>query len=310
MFIALVTFSFPLRIAEAMPEALYSLAIYSPALPRHKKDFVDWTMMVYRESARLLEDFEHDITAIRSRAEYTQEQATKEIAQSINDKKLPGYILDEGEYKYDGNINAVYPVSNCTILSQPNLQSEAKTEVYSSNLDETHEASRVFDYWGEWTSPQGVQWVIVGYREYDSEATVDEGDEGVDVDNYVERYEIGFLSKKQVGFATNEQVRELANAVEYIRIAQEISSAREREITAEYEQQLQQARQQTQQALQQARQLQQQKQYQLPERKSYYCRRCGKIEYRYGDGGPTSGNNACHPHGAKRAGAHDWTRLD
>ena len=205
-FIVFVAFLFPLRIAEAMPEASKAIAIYALALPNYKHEFVDHVMFLYREhGVDALQDIEEDISALNGRATYTQEQATKEIAQLIADKKLPSYLLNEGEYKYDGEINSVYPIKSykiptesCKILSQPTSNANVKTEVYVNDdpAYEGHEATRAFDYWGEWTSPQGVQWVIVGYKDYIRKETAgdntnDEDFDGYeDIENYIEQYEV------------------------------------------------------------------------------------------------------------------------
>ena len=302
-------------VAHAVPEASSSIAVFTPALSNYKQDFVESIMTMYYNGVGYIEDIEHDISAIKNRAAYTQEQALRDIKQLVDEKKFPGYVLDEGEYKYDGTINAIYPVAACKILTEPKQEAEVKIELYAMNPDKFHEAMRVFDYWGEWTSPQGEEWSIVGYKDYTRkegiEDSVEESEDGYeDIESYVEHYEVGFLQRRLVRFATNEQVKEVADAIGFIKIAADILSSREQRLITEHEQQLQQVRQQAQAQIQQIqRQAQQtQRPVQQTQWRKFYCRRCGK-SLTLGEYGVLPGSG-CRPSGAKRAGPHDWVRTD
>lgn len=279
--------------AEAMPEAAHILATFSPVLPEHKDAFVNQVMDLCRYDIDVLSEISQEISVLNGRITYTQEQAEKEIAKLIDEKILPSYILEKGKYSYDGNINAVYPIGKCKFFSEPTTESKVKLELYAYEPNENaeHGAFAAYDYFGEWTSSENEEWVMLAYNEH------------------FNQYEIGFLNKKQADFATNAQVREIANAVEFIKIAQEISSSREELITEQYEQQLQQAQQQYQQVWQQLQQAQKQSRSNQNYQRSfirYYCRRCGyAVSGPEGYVHPTPGG--CR---ANRSGPHDWVKLE
>ncbi len=285
--------------AEAMPEASDALAIFAPDFPDHKDVFVKQVMDLCRENTATLADIGLYISELDDRLTYTQEQAEKEIAELIDKEVLPSYILSKGKYSYDGNINAVYPIGKCKILSQPRPDAKVILEVdaYDHNENDEHGAFAVYDYFGEWTSPEGEKWVMLGYYHYSTEY-IEEQHDYFEID----KYDICFLNKKQAGFATNAQVREIANAVEFIQIATEISSSRERQLVAQYQQQYQQVRQQLQQAQQQSRSNQNYQRSFI----RYYCRRCGyAVSGPEGYVHPTPGG--CR---ANRSGPHDWVKLE
>ncbi len=296
-------------VAHAMPEASTYLIMYSPTLPDYKYALVEQMMYFFEEpeeTGGTTLEIKNEISELRNRTTLTQEQASKEIAKLIEDKKLPDYILDKdkGTYSYNGNINGVYLISECKLYSQPNTESQEALDAFGWDPDgeKSHTTAGAYDYLGEWTSPKGEQWVLINYLYYEEEDFDEESDEDVTVIKYAM-----FVGKQYTRLVTNEQLKNVADAIEFISIAAEISHNDKQNLIAQYQQQLQQAQRQVQQAQQQARQSRQSQSFSdwLGEYHTWYCNRCGKQVSGYNL--PTSNN--CLPRGAKRPGPHDWTKV-
>ena len=74
----------------------------------------------------------------------------------IDNKQLPNYILDKGQYKYDENINSVYFLNEFDLRSQPNPEARVITEGYGGH-QESYFAIDTYDYLGEWTHQNGTE---------------------------------------------------------------------------------------------------------------------------------------------------------
>ena len=92
--------------AEAMPEGQKQLARYYPAweaMLRKESDFFKFTRDFMSDYEGYSEKYRAEIRqAIQNVPQITsfdQEQAKKEIGQMIDNKKLPNYLLDKGQYK-------------------------------------------------------------------------------------------------------------------------------------------------------------------------------------------------------------------
>ena len=275
--------------AEAMPEGQKMLACYCPAFTQSDFNFYNFAknfmadyesyMPAYREKIK------QEFPAIANIKEFTQEQAEKEIGQLIDSKKLPNYILDKGKYKYDSSINSVYFIEELNLRSQPNPEARVLTEIFGVNpeYERNNFASEAYDYLGEWTNPQGTEWIITKTILNDEEL-------------------IGFAPKSAARFVTNEQIRNFAYPMEVLIVAAEVSIADKEELRAQLNQQLQEVQQRAQAQVQQARQQAQQSQQQSSVM-WFYCSKCGTKTWVNDPIFLPSGNNAC------KYGAHNWNRL-
>ena len=185
---------------------------------------------------------------------FDQEQAEKEIGQLIDNKKLPNYILDKGQYKYDVNINSVYFLNEFELRSQPNPEARVIDQGYGGH-QENYFAIATYSYLGEWTHPNGTEWIIIK-----------------------DDAEIGFAPKKEAEahFITNEQLKteKFLNALEFLAVAGEVALLEQERLDSWYTTKINELQQQLQVAQRQAQQ--NQRQVQQAQQQIYQCQRCGK----------------------------------
>ncbi len=204
--------------AEAMPEASKSLVndyfkycIYYDDLDleAYYKDDLDHAYAglvyagegMYEKDSNAYKDYTNnmakEISAVRNRNPYTQEQAVNEIGRMIDNKKFAAnYIFAKGQYKYTSGINAVLTKTNVNLRSQPNTQAHVLCVISGPREIDGGPTGDICSYMGEWTNPQGEHWVAVKYHHYEK------GDL------------IGWLSGKYTQFITDAQVLEAARIYE------------------------------------------------------------------------------------------------
>lgn len=194
--------------------------------------------------------------------------------------------MDKGQYKYDGNINAVYFIEDFKLRSQPNPEARIITEesAFNPNLDKSNFASEAYFYLGEWTNPKGEEWVIIKKSENDQDI-------------------IGFVPIQNSRFVTNEQIKKVADIVEFFETASDVALSEKQELKQELEAQYTEEMQ----ALQRQNQRQAQQTQQSSEGSWYYCSRCDQKIFAITPMLLPSGNNACLANGEH--GAHIWNRL-
>lgn len=292
---------------RAMPKASDLLAFYYTLFENQLESFVN--EIEYRagieEAEKAAEDFKH-------RQRFSQEQAEKEVRRMTESGDLPNYILSKGVYKYDGNINTVYCISDTNLLSQPDKDSRVILDLHTGYFS-PNVALNGCSYLGEWTSPQGERWVIVNFEHQEENYDEDDDEEVAESANQQEKKILtGFFYGKDVSFVTDAQIREVVKAIEIIKIVMSDAAFEKKAMEERFNEELQKVRQQAQRQIQQAqRQAQQSQQHNSSSKEQhYYCRRCGEQRIVSSPVQLPSGKNACLPRGAKRAGAHDWTRLD
>ena len=250
--------------ADAMPEGQGMIARYYPgweAISRKESDFFKFTRdfmsdyEAYSEKYRVR--IQQQIQDVYKITPFDQEQAKKEIGQLIDNKKLPNYLLDKGQYKYDGNINSVYFLNEFQLRSQPNLEARIISEEYGGH-QENYFAIYSYAYLGEWTHPNGTEWVIIKAEVFGNDTSTTE---------------IGFAPKKEAEahFVTNEQLKTFVNVLEILAVAGEAALLERQELESRYTAELEEVQQQLQVQAQQA-----QRQVQQAQQQVYQCSRCGK----------------------------------
>ena len=235
--------------AEAMPEGQRLIAHYYPgweAILRKESDFLKFTRDFMSDYEAYSEQYRakigQEIQEIFSQTtSFDQEQAEKEIGQLIDSKKLPNYLLDKGQYKYDGNVNSVYFLNEFKLRSQPNAEARVIAEEYGGH-QENYFAIDTYNYLGEWTHPNGTEWVIIK-----TEVFVDD----------TSTTEIGFVPKKEAEahFVTNEQLKSIANVLQILTFAGEAALLEKQQLEAQYTAEIDELQQQLQTTYQQAQQL-------------------------------------------------------
>ena len=253
--------------AEAIPEGQRLVARYYPgwdAIVRKESDFFKFTRDFMYDYEAYSEQYrtkiQQEIQEIFKLTSFDQEQAEKEIGQLIDNKKLPNYILDKGQYKYDGNINSVYFLDEFKLRSQPNTEARIIAEEYGGH-QENYFAISAYSYLGEWTHPNGTEWVIIKTEVFGDDTTATE---------------IGFAPKKEAeaNFVTNEQLKSFVQVLEILAVAGEAALLEKQELESRYVAELEEVQQQLQTVYQQAQQTQ--RQVQQPQQQVYQCTRCGK----------------------------------
>ena len=253
--------------ADAMPEGKRLIARFYPgweAMSRKESDFFTFTKSfmydyeAYSEQYRV--KIQQEIQDVPKIASFDQEQAVKEIGQLIDSKKLPNYLLDKGQYKYDGNVNSVYFLNEFELRSQPNPEARVITDIYGGHQD-NYFAIETYDYLGEWTHPNGTEWIIVKTEVFGEDTTTTE---------------IGFAPKKEseAHFITNEQLKSFADVLGILAVAGEAALSERQELEAQYTAEIDELQQQLQATYQQVQQSQ--RQVQQAQQQVYQCRKCGK----------------------------------
>ncbi|MBQ9574734.1 MAG: hypothetical protein IJR27_05615 [Synergistaceae bacterium] len=250
--------------ADAMPEGQGLIARYYPgweAILRKESDFFKFTRdfmsdyECYSEQYRV--KIQQEIQEVfHNAASFDQEQAEKEIGQLIDSKKLPNYLLDKGQYKYDGNVNSVYFLNEFKLRSQPNTEARVISEEYGGHQD-NYFAISAYNYLGEWTHPNGSEWIIIKADVFQTDTT-----------------EIGFVTKKEANFVTNEQLKSFVNALEILAVAGEAALLEKQALESQYTAEIDELQQQLQTTYQQAQQTQ--RQVQQAQQQVYQCQKCGK----------------------------------
>lgn len=250
-----------------MPEGKRLIARFYPgweAMSRKESDFFTFTKSfmydyeAYSEQYRV--KIQQEIQDVPKIASFDQEQAVKEIGQLIDSKKLPNYLLDKGQYKYDGNVNAVYFLDEFELRSQPNPEARVITDIYGGHQD-NYFAIETYDYLGEWTHPNGTEWIIVKTEVFGEDTTTTE---------------IGFAPKKEseAHFITNEQLKSFADVLGILAVAGEAALSERQELEAQYTAEIDELQQQLQATYQQVQQSQ--RQVQQAQQQVYQCTKCGK----------------------------------
>ena len=286
--------------ADAMPEAQRLIARFYPgweAVSRKESDFFTFTrnfMSDYEDySEQYRVKLQQEIQDISKIAPFDQEQAVKEIGQLIDSKKLPNYLLDKGQYKYDGNVNAVYFLDEFQLRSQPNPEARVITDVYGGH-QENYFAIDTYDYFGEWTHPNGTEWIIVKTEVFGDDTTTTE---------------IGFAPKKEseANFVTNEQLKSFADVLGILAVAGEAALLQKQELESQYTAEIDELQQQLQATYRQVQQSQ--RQVQQAQQQVYQCTKCGKRVTTQSANNLPSG--PCYNEKGKWSmlGTHMWNRL-
>lgn len=193
--------------AEAMPEASYQLAaayfenvIYyqNPDLENGYRialdEMYEQDPEIYSEATQ---NMAQEISNLRNRKPFTQEQAVNEISRMIENGVFPAdYIFDDGEYKYISGINAVITTTNVNLRSQPTTESKILRVIAGPMEKDSGPVGDICNYMGEWESPQGERWVAVSYID-DQEGKL-----------------TGWLSGKYTQFIRDAQVLQVAKIYE------------------------------------------------------------------------------------------------
>ena len=206
IFISLLLFIFlsAQNAAAEFPEASVELAKMYITYDHDRSFFLNMNKISHQEYKSLSNrTINNEIAAMKNREIYTQEQAEQEIKLMIESGLMPDYILSKGEYKYDGNINAVCPEANLKLRSQPNHHSRIITELYGGEVQEIgYIAYCACSYLGEWKNPKGDIWVAVEFQD----SFLSENDR-----------EIGWLEKNNVRLVTNGNINEISNVIDEIK---------------------------------------------------------------------------------------------
>ena len=206
VFLFVLTFAlFPILKADAMPEPTPLLADlctwqFDEESSSYEADVAQYIKATLDEGDDFAQRLMNEAAIMKNRRSYTQEQALEEIRRMVDDGKLQYYIVSKGQYRYTSGINSVYTTTNVNLRSQPNTKANIITVVQKGYYGDGYITPELSDYLGEWTSPEGDTWVLVKYRTFtlakDSEK------------------KLGWLSKKYVGFLTDNQVMKVAEIVD------------------------------------------------------------------------------------------------
>lgn len=215
--------------AEAMPEGQGLIARFYPgweAISRKESDLFTFAKDFMSDYEGYSEKYRvkvrQEIQDVYNITSFDQEQAEKEIGQLIDSKKLPNYLLDKGQYKYDGNINSVYFRNEFELRSQPNSEARVIDQGYGGH-QENYFAVATYSYLGEWTHPNGAEWIIIK-----------------------DEAEIGFAPKKEAEahFVTNEQLKSFANVLEILAVAGEAALLEKQNLDSWYSAEIEKLQQQ------------------------------------------------------------------
>ncbi|MBQ3446261.1 MAG: hypothetical protein IJG37_01280 [Synergistaceae bacterium] len=154
--------------AEAMPEASALLAdlyctysVDGSSFGANLASYINGR----KSNNSFMSGLKKEISELKAKKPYTQEQALAEIKSMVKAETLPAYITEKGSYKYTPGINAVIPTENVRLRSQPSTSSRVITTIKAGRKEgKSYIPPEISDYLGEWTNLQSERWVLVNYR--------------------------------------------------------------------------------------------------------------------------------------------------